>query len=91
MTRDDPKYWDRRPDGHNALGLFAIGPQEARPWWFHDVKTGDANRAPATESREAILAREAEQKRARLRRMALGATGARTGRNRGYVNAWRAA
>jgi hypothetical protein len=82
LTRDNPLYWNHRPDDHNVVGLFAIGPQEARPWWFAEVQTGNANRAPSTETREAILAREQEQKRARLRRMGLGTTGAFTGRNR---------
>ena len=82
MTRDDAAYWDHKPDDHNDVGLFNIGPQESRPWYYQDVVTGDANRAPETETREAVLAREAEHKRARLRRMGLGMTGAFTGRNR---------
>ena len=82
-TRDDPRYnWERLPEGHNAFGLFAIGPQEARPWWFAEVRTGDANLAPSTESREAVLAREDELRRSRLRRMGLAVGGAFTGRNR---------
>ena len=88
--REDPTYdWEHRPDGHNPFGLFAIGPQEARPWWFAKVKTGNANTAPSVESREAVLAREAEAKRARLRRMGVAATGAFTGHNRarrGFVH-----
>lgn len=91
MTREHPDYdWEHRPDGHNASGLFAIGPQEARPSWPYRVKTGDANTAPSTETRGAVLAREAEQKRARLRRLSLGATGTFTGRNRrrGFVGSW---
>jgi hypothetical protein len=82
VTRDDPEYWNHKPDDHNDVGLFAIGPQESRPSLFREIETGDANRAPETETRDAILAREAEHKRARLRRMGLGMTGAFTGRNR---------
>lgn len=84
-TRDDPRYWDHKPDTHNAVGLFAIGPQEARPWWFSEVKTGDANRAPAHETRNAALQRMQEDKNRRLRRMSLGVTGSFTGRNRRAV------
>jgi hypothetical protein len=82
-TRDDPRYWQGpRPHDHNGVGLFMFGPQPARPWWFLEVKTGSAHTAPSVETREAVLAREAEAKRARLRRMNLGVTGAFTGRNR---------
>lgn len=82
-TREDAAYnWVRRPEGHNVFGLYAIGPQEARPWWFQEVKTGDANRAPAHETREAALQRMDEDKNRKWRRMNLGITGYFTGRNR---------
>ena len=88
-TRDHPEYWSHKPRDHNGAGLFAFGPQEARPSWPYEVKTGDAHTAPATETREAILAREAETQRARLRRMGVAVTGQFTGRNRrrGFVYA----
>lgn len=81
-TRDHPDYWNHKPDGHNAVGLFAIGPQEARPWWFAEVRTGDAHTAPAHETRQAAYQRMDAEKNRRLRRMSLGVTGAFTGRNR---------
>lgn len=89
LTRDTPSYWDHKPRDHNGAGLFASGPQEARPSWPYKVKTGSANTAPSVESREAVLARADEEKRRRLRRMSLGTTGAFTGRNRprrGFVH-----
>jgi hypothetical protein len=92
LTRDDPRYWDDKPDDHNDVGLFDIGPwektgipacpQEKRPSLYFDIKTGEANRAPEVESREAIFAREEELRLSRLRRMGIATTGARTGRNR---------
>lgn len=82
LSRDQADYWNHKPRDHNGAGLFVIGPQEKRPSWPYKVKTGEANRAPETESREAILAREAEAKRNRVRRLTLGVTGVFTGRNR---------
>jgi hypothetical protein len=80
LTRDDPRYWDHKPDDHNEVGLYDIGPwektgipacpQEKRPSLFFDIKTGDANKAPETETREAILAREELEKARRLLLMA---------------------
>lgn len=81
-TRDHAHYWDDRPEDHNVFGLFAIGPQEARPWWYEDVRTGDKNRAPATETRNAALQRMDGDKQRRLYRMNLGIGGHFTGRNR---------
>ena len=88
MTRDDPEYWDHRPRQHNAAGLFIYGPQEARPSWPYEVETGSAHTAPSVESREAILNREAEMTRARLRRMGVAISGAFVGpnRRRGFVH-----
>jgi hypothetical protein len=90
LTRDDPRYWDYKPDDHNDVGLFDIGPwektgipacpQEKRPSLYFDIKTGEAHKAPETETREAILAREKRQKFARLARMGLAASGVRTKR-----------
>ena len=82
-TRDDPRYWQGpRPHDHNGVGLFMFGPQPARPWWFLEVRTGDAHKAPATETREAAYQRMDAEKRRRLYRMSLGTTGVFTGRNR---------
>jgi hypothetical protein len=91
-TRDDHRYWNRKPDDHNVVGLFDIGrwektghpvsPQEHRPSHYHEVKTGNAHTAPAHETREAALQRMDSDKQRRLRRMSLGVTGAFTGRNR---------
>lgn len=90
LTRDDPRYWDNKPEDHNDLGLYDIGPwektgipacpQEKRPSLYFDIKTGEANRAPATETREAALGRERLRKLARLERMSLALTGVRTKR-----------
>jgi hypothetical protein len=93
LTREDPRYWDSKPRDHNGAGLFVFGPQEKRPAWPHRVKTGAANRAPATESRKAALGRMKAEQRRRLYRMSLGVAGALTGRSRarrGFVKRWKA-
>jgi len=82
LTREHPEYWNHRPRDHNGAGLFVFGPQEARPWWFLEVRTGEANAAPAHETRQAAYQRMDEEKNRRLRRMSLGVSGVFTGRNR---------
>lgn len=82
LTRDDPAYWTTMPADHTPAGFFVHGPQEERPSWPHKVKTGNANRAPATESRGAALQRMDTERRRRLYRMALAVAGLPIGRNR---------
>lgn len=87
ITRDDPQYWSRKPRDHNGAGLFASGPQEARPSWAYKVPRGNAE--PATESGAAARRRqtyEREQAVVRMQRragrFATAITGRFVGRNR---------
>lgn len=74
-SRDVDTYWEHCPADHAQTGLFLGGPEEKRPSLYHDVKTGDANRAPTHETREAALQRMDEEKNRRLRRMGLAVSG----------------
>ena len=80
-TRDSSEYWDHCPADHASTGLFLGGPEEKRPSLYHDIRTGEANRAPTHETREAALQRMATEKARRLRRMGLAVSGRFT-RNR---------
>ena len=72
-VRTDDGQWiqiDIMPGDDNFAGLYRHGPQEKHPSWRRVVRTGDANRAPETETREAILARKESEKQRRLELMA---------------------
>jgi hypothetical protein len=56
-------------------------PKIKQPGWRNDVRTGDANRAPEHETREAALQRMAEAKRRKLR-LIEAICGRPTGHNR---------
>ena len=67
----------------------SVLPQLAQPWWYRDVKTGDANRSD--EHPDLVRRRQRNEREIKLRRairrggasrLAVAVTGARTGRNR---------
>lgn len=80
LTRDDPRYWDCKPRDHNGAGLFIHGPQEERPAWPRDVKTGNAHRTD--EPRAVAIGRMRSERVRRLQRLARAAQGEFTGYNR---------
>jgi hypothetical protein len=86
----NPKCCIGQPGGicrHHTIALEwevtdqPIFPKLKQPGWRNDIKTGDANRAPEHETREAALQRMAEATRRKLR-LAAAICGQPTGHNR---------